>query len=300
MDMHALRYFQAVARASSITHAARALRVGQSTLSEAMRRLEEDLGTPLFLRGRSGVRLTEAGEVLLERSDAVLGLLDQTRHEIRDLRSEACGKLVLGCHDSLGSYFLPELLRSFLAEHDRIDLEVRNHGSDAIRELVIAREVHVGLVVNPRPHPDLVMVDAFTDVVTPMALARASSLDAASRILACSTLVVPSRAPFDALAARMRDSGFRPARTMVTGDLGLARSLAVSGIGPALLPWRVATDGAPLVPLHPDLPCHEDRVMLVWRGDLPRTKAAARLREALVAHARALPAADAWRAAIAV
>lgn len=290
MDIQQLRVFRTVARTHSFSRAARSLGTGQSTVSEAMKRLEEAVGTPLFLRGRDGVQLTEAGRLLEERASAVLDLLDHTAQEISDLKGQPVGKLALGCHDSLGSYFLPGFLSSFLHQYPSITLNLENHSSSKIREMVIEGEVHYGLLVNPTPHPDLVMVPAFRDVVQVVSLARATTVEAAAEILQAARLIVPARAPFDQLLEAMREGGFAPGSVLTVGDLGLGRSLAASGLGPALLPARVASHGTPLVPLHPDLPLIEDQVYLVWRADQPKTRAHTVLRESLLAYARELEA----------
>src|SRR5260370_31205267 len=81
-----LRYFVAVADAGTFTRAAECMYIAQPTLSQQIRRLEEMVGTLLFRRRREGVRLTEAGMVLLEESRAVLSLID---HGVRRTRQAA-------------------------------------------------------------------------------------------------------------------------------------------------------------------------------------------------------------------
>ncbi|MEU9448836.1 LysR family transcriptional regulator [Streptomyces sp. NPDC048277] len=76
IELRHLRYFVAVAESGTFTHAAERMYVAQPTLSQQIRRLEEFVGTALLRRGRGGVRLTEAGTVLLEESRAVLSLVD--------------------------------------------------------------------------------------------------------------------------------------------------------------------------------------------------------------------------------
>jgi len=76
VELRHLRYFVAVADAGTITHAAERMFIAQPTLSQQIRRLEEMVGTPLLNRRREGVRLTEAGTVLLEESRAVLSLIE--------------------------------------------------------------------------------------------------------------------------------------------------------------------------------------------------------------------------------
>jgi DNA-binding transcriptional LysR family regulator len=76
MELRHLRYFVALADAGTFTQAAERMFIAQPTLSQQIRRLEEIVGTPLLQRRREGVRLTEAGSVLLEESRAVLSRVD--------------------------------------------------------------------------------------------------------------------------------------------------------------------------------------------------------------------------------
>ena len=84
VELRHLRYFVAVADAGTFTHAAERMFIAQPTLSQQIRRLEEMVGTPLLHRRREGVRLTDAGIVLLEESRTVLSLIEhgvsRTRH----------------------------------------------------------------------------------------------------------------------------------------------------------------------------------------------------------------------------
>ena len=77
MELRHLRYLVAVADAGTFTRAAEQMFIAQPTLSQQIRRLEEMVGTPLLQRRREGLRLTEAGSVLLEESRALLSLVDQ-------------------------------------------------------------------------------------------------------------------------------------------------------------------------------------------------------------------------------
>ena len=86
-----------------------------------------------------------------------------------------------------------------------------------------------------------------------------------------------------------------PTRRLSCGDLELVKSLALEGVGAALLPRRVAAYGQEgrLVRLHPELPNIPDVISLVYRADLHRTRAAVRLKDALVLHGRNLLPLDA-------
>lgn len=86
VELRHLRYFVAAADAGTLTRAAEQIFIAQPTLSQQIRRLEEMVGTPLLQRRRDGVRLTEAGRVLLEEARTILSLLD---HSVRRARQAA-------------------------------------------------------------------------------------------------------------------------------------------------------------------------------------------------------------------
>ena len=86
VELRHLRYFVAGADAGTFTHAAEQMFIAQPTLSQQIRRLEEIVGTPLLQRRREGVRLTEAGSVLLDESRAVLSRVD---HGVSQTRQAA-------------------------------------------------------------------------------------------------------------------------------------------------------------------------------------------------------------------
>ncbi len=283
MKLDALRLFRAVARAGSITAGARALGLGQSSGSSTLAQLEQQLGTPLFHRGGRGVSLTQAGERLLVRAEALLAQADDLVAELRAMHDEAVGSFVLGCHDALGGYFLPHFLPHFLDEHPRIEIRLWNRSSAEVRQAILDRDVHVGLVVNTAPHDDLVIQRAWSDRIEVFGTTGGPGVEG----LASGTLVYPDREPFLSLLRRLEDAGLSPARRLPCGDLGLTRTLAAS-LGYGLLPRRVALDGDQrLVPLG-DLPGHDDVIHLVARADLPRTRASRVFREALLRSARAL------------
>ncbi|MEZ4320825.1 MAG: LysR family transcriptional regulator [Myxococcota bacterium] len=284
MSVSAMRIFQAVVRAGSITAGAKAVGVSQSTASNGIASLEEHLGTPLLQRTRSGIVVTEAGALLYERCDDVFLALERIEVQVRDLAQESVGTFVLGCHDSLGSYFLPPFLERFLTAYPRIQLELWNRSSAEVRQAVIDRAIDVGLAVNAEPHDDLVMLDAYRDriqVFGPREMELPEALDA----LRDGTLVYPNRAPFTTLLQTLRESGVVFGREVPCGDLGLAKTLARS-LGFGLLPRRVALDGGfGLSALSPELPHFEDQIHLLYRADLPKTRAFRLLRNAVMEQA---------------
>src|SRR5262249_19541175 len=142
MDLRDLRYFIAIASSGSMTAAAKALRVAQPTLTVAMQSLEEELGTLLLVRERNGVRLTVTGQELLGHANEVLRLLESAEQRIKGLERADEGSFILGCHESLGAYFLPDFMARFLREYPRIELLISNETSSQVRDSVVERRTH--------------------------------------------------------------------------------------------------------------------------------------------------------------
>ncbi len=304
MDLTQLRYFRAIARVGNMTGAARSLRVSQPTLSVAVKQLEAGLGTTVFLRHRSGVSLTASGEELLRHVDEVMAVLDRAVERIDGLEQGLVGNFSIGCHESLAAYFLPEFLKRVLTEAPDVAVTLHNDSSSSVLDAVVSRNVHFGIVVNPRPHPDVVLTELFRDAIDvfvasggeesgpadPEAFygaqgARFAELDDARAYFENHPLVYPSRVrECVTLLERLGGEGFIPRRRLDCGDFELVKSLVLAGIGPALLPRRVAAHRSPtqLRRLHHTLPVFEDTIYLVFRADLHRTRATNYLKEELV------------------
>lgn len=310
MDLTHLRYFREIVRLSSMTAAARALKVSQPRLSQAVRRLEEHFGTTLLLRHRGGVSPTETGSELLRHIDEVFAVLDRATARIAGLEDELVGRFVLGCHESLGAYFLPHFMPGLLRDASGITVTLRNESSARIRQAVIEREVHFGLVVNPEPHPELVMTRLFHDAVDFFVCAHdpvvsdpidpgvvdsaefyadesCATLDtaAAHDRLRRGPLIFAGRVEQCAeLLGLLAEQDVVPSQTLSCGDFELVKSLALAGVGVALLPRRIAAYNQPgqLRRLHGQLPMIPDEIVLLYRADQPRTRAARFVKDALV------------------
>jgi DNA-binding transcriptional LysR family regulator len=286
-DLVALRYVRAIATCGSMTTAAKHLRVSQPTLSIAVRELEETLGTSLFLRGPRGVVPTESGRALVRASEEVFALLRHVDEEIRGIESVPAGRFVIGCYHSFGAFFLPRLMRKLAVSAPRIELVLWEGTGPQVRDAVVDRTVHFGVDagLEPRQHPDLVIVPMFRDVMGVVCARRRPRTTAPLFFvprIPSSTRVV------DALRAR----GKLPPHVVPCGDIELVKSLVLEAAGIGVLPWRAcrtAPRGA-LTLLDPTLPYEVDIGSVFYRADLHRTRAAMRVRDEIVSRGREIDA----------
>ena len=296
LELNDLRYFLEVREQGSITKAARALGVSQPSLTAAMQRLEKHFDTKLLLRDHTGVTATITGKALGKDAEEIFSILRKAERRVVGLEADESGRFVIGCHESLAAYFLPQFLNQFFASHPAIDLSVENSASSSVRDRVLERAVDFGIIVNPRPHPDLVLVELFDDAVDFFVLAKgkkspARTLAEAHSLIEKGPVVHAARvSESQSLLHKLDQEGCVAQRLLACGDFELVKSIVRAGVGVGVLPRRVAAYGhdAEIVRVHPGLPFFADKIFLVYRSDLHKTKAAVGLKDALVSHGKRL------------
>src|ERR687884_1740687 len=136
MEMHQLTYFESVSRHLHFTRAAEELHVAQPSVSQQIRKLEAELGTPLFHRMKRRVALTEAGQTFLPHARAVLQRLEEARLEVQELSGLRKGALAIGAPPSVGTHLLPRALAAFVRKHPGIAMSFREAGSRSLVKLL--------------------------------------------------------------------------------------------------------------------------------------------------------------------
>src|ERR1700734_1780149 len=141
--------FRAVAEQRSFRKAAEELYLTQPAVSLQIKALEEDLGAQLFDRSGAEVRLTAAGEVLLEQAGQSHELLDQAEHEIAAMGGEQAGRLTLGASTTIAQYVLPHLLGEFRVKHPRVHPTLMSGNTEHIVDAVKEQKIALGFIEGP-------------------------------------------------------------------------------------------------------------------------------------------------------
>lgn len=163
MDTDHLRHFLAIAQLGSLTRAAARANLTQPALSGQLKRLEQEVGAPLFQRLGRGLRLTPAGEVLRDHAMRALATLDAAREAVGSLGSLANGTLAIGGGATVTAYLLPGILRQFHADHPGVRFSIREAPSRTIAEAVTAGELDAGFVTLPISGPRLTVTTWLVD-----------------------------------------------------------------------------------------------------------------------------------------
>lgn len=145
MDVNQLEVLVAVANEQSFSRAAQALHRTQPAVSQAIRRLEVELGEPLFDRSSKDGTLTAAGRVLFDFAEQMLNLRQGAHRAIKELKDLHHGKLALSANEYTVMYLLP-VLAVFRARHPHLKVEVKRSLASRIASEVLGRGVEIGVV----------------------------------------------------------------------------------------------------------------------------------------------------------
>lgn len=170
MDLAQLEVFLTVAREGKFSRAAEKLFRTQSAVSQSVRKLEEDLGEPLFDRSSREGRLTDAGQVLQEYAERLLNLRGDAQAALAELRELQKGKLTIAANEFTALYLLP-VLAEFRRRHAMIRISVNRSLGSHIPDDVLRHNSELGVLTydprDPRLHSIVVYLDELIFVVPP-------------------------------------------------------------------------------------------------------------------------------------
>ena len=140
-----MRAFFAIVEEGNISHAAIRLGIAQPALSRQMKHLEENLRVKLFERGSRRIRLTEAGQVLYNRVESILGMVDGTVREIKEIGSGTKGTIRIGTITTSGAMILPDLIAEFRKIYPDVTFEIWEAEGARIIELLDNRLIEIAI-----------------------------------------------------------------------------------------------------------------------------------------------------------
>lgn len=149
VDLELYRIFSAVAEEGSFSKGAQRLFITQPAASQAVRKLEEQLNTRLFLRGRRGVSLTQEGELLFRYVSSALKLLTTGEHSVERIQNLEDGLLRIGAADTITKELLLPYISAFRKLHPGVQLQVTNRTSLQLIEKLHHGDIDIAVVNLP-------------------------------------------------------------------------------------------------------------------------------------------------------
>lgn len=155
LDWNLLRTFVAIVEEGGITRAANRLGLRQPTVSNALKRLETQLGRRFVDRGRGAFRVTEAGELLYREAVEIGGSFSRLETVLRDVGEEVTGHLTIALASHVVCPFLDEILSSFHRAHPRVTYSLNVETSANVMQSVLQKSATCGVCLVHRQHPRL-------------------------------------------------------------------------------------------------------------------------------------------------
>jgi len=278
MDLRQLQQFVALAETGNFHRAAERLHMAQPPLSISMRKLEEQLSTPLFVRTSRGVRLTQAGEAALDDARRALFHAGQARAAALAAAHGERGALRIGFVGSATYALLPKLIPAFRAAYPGIELVLHESTTAAILERLQQHTLDAGLVRVPILNAGSFVLTPLEDDMFLAAVPADSPLAArdsiALRELAGEPFIMhPSTAVPNLHAVAMmlcQRAGFVPRVAQEAVQVQTIISLVESGLGVALVPSvaaRYANRRVRFLPLSSPRPAERIGIALATRPD---------------------------------
>src|SRR5215210_1034646 len=185
LDVRRLRVLREVAAHGSFSAAAEVLAFTQPAVSRQIATLEAEAGTRLVDRSARGVRLTQAGELLVGHADAILDRLDAAESQLEALSQLKGGRLRVGAPATANATLIPLAVRAFDEEHPEVELRLDEAISSELIERLASGDLDIAIVDDPHRLPELpgeVVLEHLMDDPLHLALPRDHPLAQADQV----------------------------------------------------------------------------------------------------------------------
>ena len=242
MEFRHIEAFIAVSERESFTRAGKQMHLTQSAVSQLIRRLEDEIGEPLFVRNGRAVRPTRAAVALLPAAMELMRLRREFAGRVTPTPAEITGGLRVGTSSSATAFLWARTFQAFAQAYPRVELDVRatQQTMNTLEDL-LSGEIDVGILPFPVPHPRLtgrVLGHHEALLVTSPDHPLASKATLTVEDLADARFILyEQRMNFRALSDRyFRTLAISPSVILQSNDTNLIRAMAEVGFGVAFLP----------------------------------------------------------------
>lgn len=262
-------YIYTIYQEGSFSKAAQKLFLTQPALSIAIRKIEEEIGMPLFDRRHKPLRLTAAGEIYVDTAKKVLLLEQEQSQRLNDIKNLITGRIRLGGTHYLNAYILPEILASFSRNYPGVELDITERSAYELSEMLAERQLDLTFNCSPAFVQDFPRYEMFEDRIL-LAIPRDDSIHSryqgaaltAEDVLAGRHLSANHpRLPLSAFAGQefillrkgnnlheraweiFREAGIQPKVKLDLNQLVTAYHLAEAGMGATFVSDRIVQAG---------------------------------------------------------
>ena len=291
MTLNELRYIVAVAQEKNFGRAAQRCFISQPALSVAIQKLEEELQTQLFERGKSEITVTPVGERIVEQAQKVLEEAAQIRDIAQAGRNQLAGLFRLGAIHTVAPYLLPDLIPALNALAPDMPLEIEENMTEQLEAALKSGRIDAAIIALPFQPPGVATEFLYEEpfqVVVPQRhpWARRKSIDPAELAGEHAILLNVGHCFRDQVLESCPELNRGDAPVTRSNSLETIRNMVASGLGISVLPRDALTPkyhSRLVVPVPFAKPVPSRRIALAYRKSFPRPAAIAAIREAVAA-----------------
>jgi DNA-binding transcriptional LysR family regulator len=239
MDFDQLKTFIEVAKLGSFSRAAEKVLRSQPAVSAQIRQLEQEYGQKLFDRNTKSVRLTPAGEVVLDYARQLLAMRTSSMQAASDWNGIPSGTLSIGANEGTFLYVLPRVFADYHRKFPKVRISVYRSFTHKVSEKVEEGAIDLGVVTAPVKSPSLAAIPVFRDRILLMVGPRSPLFQSASVTLqefAQQPLIMPRTGS----VRKMIEKNLRPYRehlnvTMELTSVVMIKQFVMDGFGVSLI-----------------------------------------------------------------
>ena len=271
-----LQYFVAVAEQGTVSGAAQNLSISQSSVTEAIKELESDLGVALFERHPRGLNITHKGHQFLRHATKILADVSDARRTFFGGREEVTtGRLQLGVTSLVAGYVLSDLLARYRRAHPAVEISAIEDNGDYLEHLLVGGKLDIAVMVTSNLRDRMALQSEIIEISAyrlwlplghPLAAAEIINLGD----IAAEPLIMLTVDEIEENTGKLLNAlGARPHVAFRTRSVEAVRSLVATGAGVALLPdlvyrpWSLEGDRIESRDISGSLPVVQ--VGMVWR-----------------------------------
>ena len=289
MTLNELRYIVAVAQERSFGRAAAKCFVSQPALSVAIHKLEDELGAPLFERGKSEITVTPVGERIVEQAQRVLEEAARIRELAQAGRNQLAGPLKLGVIYTVAPYLIPDLVPALRKLAPQMPLELEENLTEVLETELKSGRLDAAIVALPFAPPGVTTAFLYEEpfqVVVPSEhkWAKRKSIQPGELAGEHAILLNVGHCFRDQVLDACPELNRQDVPTARTNSLETVRNMVASGLGVSVLPRDALTPkyhSRLVVPVPFAKPVPSRRIVLAYRKSFPRPQAIEVVRTAI-------------------
>jgi LysR family transcriptional regulator, hydrogen peroxide-inducible genes activator len=291
MTLNELRYIVAVAQEKNFGRAAQRCFISQPALSVAIQKLEEELQTQLFERGKSEITVTPVGERIVEQAHKVLEEAARIRDIAQAGRNQLAGLFRLGAIYTVAPYLLPDLVPALNALAPDMPLEIEENITEQLEAALKTGRIDAAIIALPFQPPGIATEFLYEEpfqVVVPQRhpWAKRKTIDPSELAGEHAILLNVGHCFRDQVLESCPELNRGDAPVTRSNSLETIRNMVASGLGISVLPRDALTPkyhSRLVVPVPFAKPVPSRRIALAYRKSFPRPAAIAAIREAVAA-----------------